>query len=188
MAQHICPFWVGYLLTSPLRRWFEPYDVVLDNHVGPDMTVVDVGSAMGYFSLEMARRVGQNGRVVAVDLQPRMLEVLRHRAARAGVADRIETRVCSGEDLGLADLASITDFVLAAHMVHEATDGAGILRQAFHLLKPGGILVVIEPQGHVTEQMFDTTRTWGRDIGFEEIRAGLRRRVRAATFRKPVYG
>jgi len=184
MKQHVCPFWIGYLLACPLRRWLEPYDDALEDLVGSDMTVVDIGSAMGYYSLEMARRVGPKGRVIAVDLQPRMLEVLGRRAVRAGVADRIETRACSSENLGLADLASQADFVLATHVVHETPDGADTLRQAYDVLKPGGVLVLTEPIGHITEKMFDKTRTWARDAGFDEVRADLRRRSWAATFRK----
>ena len=188
MAQHVCPFWIGYLLASPLRRWIEPYDVVLEDYVGPGMTVVDVGCAMGYFSLEMARRVGPEGRVIAVDLQPRMLEVLKRRAVRAGVADQIEARSCSPVDLGLSDLPSTAEFVLAAYVVHEAQDGVGLLRQAYDLLRPGGILVVTEPKGHVTVQVFEETRAWGVDAGFEEVWAGVRGRALAATYRKPHPG
>ena len=52
--------------------------------------MLDVGCGMGLFSLAMAKLVGDQGQVIAVDLQQKMLDVLRRRAEKAGVADRIQ--------------------------------------------------------------------------------------------------
>ena len=57
------------------------------------MTVLEPGPGMGFFTIELARLVGPSGRVVAVDIQPKMLDGLKRRAAKAGVADRVEAGV-----------------------------------------------------------------------------------------------
>ena len=66
--------------------------------------VVDVGCAMGYFTLPLAGLVGPTGRVIAVDLQARMLRALDRRARRAGLSEPIETRRCGADSLELATL------------------------------------------------------------------------------------
>ena len=64
------------------------------------MTVVEPGPGMGFFTLELARLVGPEGRVIAVDVQPQMIAGLRRQAERAGLIDRIETRLASAVTMG----------------------------------------------------------------------------------------
>ena len=115
----VCPWWFGYLLASPLRRIFNKPDKVLAGHVRAGMTVLEPGPGMGYFTVELARLVGASGRVIAVDVQPRMIEGLRRRAAKAGVLDRLDARLAAPDSLGLADVTGAVDFTLAFAMVHE---------------------------------------------------------------------
>jgi 2-polyprenyl-3-methyl-5-hydroxy-6-metoxy-1,4-benzoquinol methylase len=157
MAERVCPWWVGYLLASPVRRLFEKPEEVLAPHVTGGMTAMDVGCAMGYFSLPMAQLVGPGGRVVCVDLQERMIRSLRRRASRAGLSDRMELRVCSANDLGVQDLAGGIDFALTYAVVHEVPDASGLMAQIHDALAPGGRLLIAEPRGHVSEQAFEET-------------------------------
>ena len=151
---HLCPVWVGYLLACPLRRLRQNPGRILAPHVRPGMCVMDVGCAMGFFSLPLAWMVGQDGRVICVDLQQKMLDVLARRAARAGLTDRIETRLCGPASLGVADLAARIDFVLAFSVVHEAADPLRLFTEVRSVLKPGAHVLVAEPTGRVTEQSF----------------------------------
>jgi hypothetical protein len=65
MAGHgVCPWWVGYLLASPLRRLQYDPAALLAPYVRTGMTVLEPGPGMGFFTLELARRVGPSGRVV----------------------------------------------------------------------------------------------------------------------------
>ena len=73
MAHRVCPWWLGYLLASPLRRLMQDPVKVVAPYVREGMTVLEPGPGMGFFTLELARLVGPSGRVVAVDIQPRML-------------------------------------------------------------------------------------------------------------------
>src|SRR5664280_1369404 len=91
----VCPWWLGYLLASPVRRIFQQPAQVLAGHVRPGMTVLEPGPGMGFFTLELARLAGGSGRVIAIDIQPRMLDVLRRRAAKAGVLDRVDARLAA---------------------------------------------------------------------------------------------
>ena len=137
MAERVCPWWLGYLLASPVRRLLEKPEEVLAPHVESGVTAMDIGCGMGFFSLPLAELVGPSGRVICVDLQERMISSLRKRASRAGLADRIETRVCSASSLGTQDLEGKVDFVLTFAMVHEVPDAAGLLTQIRRRAGPG---------------------------------------------------
>ncbi len=165
-THRVCPWYVGYLLASPLRRLFENPERLAQPYVSPGMTVLEPGCGMGYFSLPLARLVGPNGRVVCVDLQQKMIDGLRRRARRAGVLDRIETVVCEADDLRVAAWTGRIDFALALHVVHEVPDPGGFLRQIHASLRPGGLFLVTEPKGHVTREQFGATVAAAEAAGF----------------------
>lgn len=166
---HVCPWWMGYLLASPIRRLMESPERLMAPYVRPGMTVVEPGCGMGFFSLPIARLAGEGGRVVCVDLQQRMLDGLMRRARRAGLAGRITPRLCPAEGLGLSDLAGTADLVVAIHMIHEVPDQPGLLRELCDVLKPGGTCLVLEPAGHVSEEAFAHTIELASHAGLSKI-------------------
>ncbi|HPS79657.1 MAG TPA: methyltransferase domain-containing protein, partial [Thermoanaerobaculaceae bacterium] len=103
MAHGVCPWWLGYGLLVPFRRLLENPVRLLGPWVKEGMLVVEPGCGMGFFTLDLANMVGPSGRVVAVDVQERMLAGLRRRAARAGLAGQVETRLADPKGLGLGD-------------------------------------------------------------------------------------
>lgn len=162
---HVCPWWIGWLLASPIRRLGQDPARILAPHVREGMTVLEPGPGMGFFTLELARRVGPGGRVIAVDLQPRMLAGLRRRVARAGLDGRIVTRLAPAESLGVDDLAGAVDFVLAFAMVHELPSAERFFAEIRATLAPGGKVLVAEPRGHVKPPEFEATLAAARRAG-----------------------
>lgn len=155
MAKHrVCPWWMGYLLTSPLRKLQHKPELILAPYIHAGMTVLEPGPGMGFFTLEIARLVGPQGRAVAVDVQPRMLEALKRRARKAGLLDRIDARVCSPVSMGLGDLDTATDFVFACAVVHELPSAKAFFQEAARTMKSGAFLLLAEPAGHVSEAEF----------------------------------
>lgn len=166
MAERVCPVWVGYLLASPLRKLFENPSTTLAPYVKTGMTVLDVGCAMGFFSIPLARMVGTGGRVVCVDIQAKMLQSLARRARRARVSERIETRLCGRDSLDLGDLAGRIDFALAYAVVHEVPDPARFFAELREAMKPEARLLVAEPKGHVSDDGFARTVSIAEEAGF----------------------
>ena len=119
MAKHVCPWWIGYLLVNPLRRWLQDPEKILSPHIAEGMTVLDIGPGIGFFTIPAARMVGESGKVIAVDIQEKMLTSLRKRAEKAGVASRIITKVCGPDSLGISEQI---DLCLAFNVVHEVPD------------------------------------------------------------------
>ncbi len=154
MADHICPPWVGRLLLSPLRKLFENPKKILGPFVREGMVVLEPGCAMGFFTLPLARMVGSDGKVIAVDIQPEMLASLEKRARKAGLIDRIDIREAGTEGLGVEDVAQSADFCSLIHVAHEVPDQNRLFIEISATLKPGGKLLIIEPGSHVTEAEF----------------------------------
>jgi ubiquinone/menaquinone biosynthesis C-methylase UbiE len=154
MSNRVCPWWLGYFLINPLRRWLEDPVQILGPYVREGMTVLEPGPGMGFFTIPLARLVGSSGRVIAVDLQPRMIANLQRRAAKANVLDRIDARVSSADTMGLADLQAKVDFTLAFAVVHEFPEVNRFFREVAAVSKPGARLLLAEPRGHVDESKF----------------------------------
>jgi ubiquinone/menaquinone biosynthesis C-methylase UbiE len=129
------------------------------------MTVVDVGCAMGYFTLPLAGIVGPTGRVVAVDLQARMIRALERRARRAGLSTIIETRICTADSLGLYDLAGRVDFALVFAVAHEIPDVGKLMDELGSLLSANGRVLLAEPSGHVSAEEFAASIAAARSAG-----------------------
>ena len=184
MAHRLCPWWLGHLLANPVRRWFQNPRALLQPLVAEGMTVLEPGPGMGFFTLELALLVGPSGRVVAIDVQPRMLAGLARRATRAGLAGRIEMRQAQADRMGTDDLEARVDFVLAFAMVHELPDLAGFFAEAARALKPGAKMLVAEPRGHVTSEDFAQTLALAKRAGLSVESEPIIRSSRAALLRK----
>ena len=87
----------------------EPYYKSHQVDVVEGMTILEPGCGMGFWTLDAARLAGPDGRVVAVDLQPRMLAALKQRAEKTRIVDRIELREWSGKSLCVDDLEGRVD-------------------------------------------------------------------------------
>lgn len=166
MSHSVCPWWLGYFLLNPLRRRSQNPARVLSPYIREGMTVLEPGPGMGFFTLELARMVGASGRVVAVDIQPRMLEKLKRRAAKAGVLDRLDARLATSDSMGIADLAGAVDFTLAFAVVHEFPDAKRFFTEVAAVSKPGASLLIAEPTGHVQATEFDAELKAASEAGF----------------------
>jgi ubiquinone/menaquinone biosynthesis C-methylase UbiE len=169
MAHRVCPWWIGYFLASPLRKLRQDPNAILSPFVREGMVVLEPGPGMGFFTLELARLVGPTGRVIAVDVQPRMLAALRRRARRRLLQDRVETRLASDGGMPVADLPRSVDFALAFAMVHEVPDPARFFAEVAGSLKPGGKVLLAEPKGHVGEAAFADTLRLAAGQGLQPI-------------------
>lgn len=184
MACKVCPWWIGYLLVSPLRKLLQNPKKIIEPHVRPGMTVVEIGPGMGFFTLELAQQVAPAGRVIAIDIQPQMLERLEQRAKRAGLHDRIETRLAKNDSMGMVDLTQAVDFVFAYAVVHELLDARAFFKEVVAVLKPGATLFIAEPGRHVSQEHFNENLQIALEEGFETVETGHARSGHTALLRK----
>lgn len=180
-AEHTCPWWLAYTFDNPLRRWLHDPDEIFAGLIKPGQTAIDIGCGMGYFTIALARMVGPQGRVVAVDLQEQMLKRVRKRAGRAGLLSRIRLHQCTPDSLGIS--GEQADLILAFWMVHEVKDRAAFIREARGLLKPGGHFLVAEPRIHVSADNVQHTVELAKAAGLSPVAGPKIGWSRAALFR-----
>ena len=166
ISGHVCPWWLAYTFDNPVRRLVHPPGKILGDYVREGMTVVDVGAGFGHFSIGMARLVGDAGKVVAADLQEKMLEKTLSRARRAGVDHRIVPHRCRRDALGLE---LDVDFALACNVLHEMPELPGLFAELRDRLRPGGCFFVMEPAGHVGSRAFEREVGLALETGFREL-------------------
>lgn len=109
--------------------------------VKPGMTVADVGAGSGYFTVRLSRRVGPTGKVLAEDIQPEMLRILKKRLDRENFTN-IETVLGTETDPKLP--AGQLDLILMVDVYHEFSQPQRMLRKVRESLKDDGRLVLLE--------------------------------------------
>jgi len=179
MAKHVCPWRHAYLFDNILRRLVHNPKKILSPYLNPEMTVMDLGCGMGFFSIAMAKMLGSSGSVIAVDLQQEMLDVLAGRAAKKGVAQRIRLHRCEAGHIGVKEKV---DFALAFWMVHEIPDQLSFARQVLSCLKPSGKFMIVEPRFHVSQADFQGTLGAISAAGFHKCGEPHIRLSRTAVF------
>jgi SAM-dependent methyltransferase len=129
-------------LEDPERiAWQKPDDLVAALALAAGQVACDVGAGPGYFAIRMARAVGPTGRVHALDVEPRMLELLGRRAREAGVANVVPRLAASGDE---AVPPEPCDLILLVDTFHHLHDGAGSLRRLAARLRPGGRIANVD--------------------------------------------
>jgi SAM-dependent methyltransferase len=163
---HVCPWWVGYILINPLRRLLQNPDKITGSFVREGMTVLEIGPGMGFFTLPLARRAGTSGRVIAVELQERMLRSLRKRSKRAGLIGRIDCRKASESSLNIGDLDQEVDFAFAMAVIHEISDKRRLFREIYAVMRPAGTVLMADPCTRFPKKEFEKSIKVAEDIGF----------------------
>jgi ubiquinone/menaquinone biosynthesis C-methylase UbiE len=184
VVDHVCPPWVGRLLLNPLRKLVENPKKMLDPFVSEGMVVLEPGCAMGFFTLPLAQMVGEEGRVIAVDIQPEMLATLERRARKTGLIDRIDIRKAGPNGLGVDDLVRSADLCTLIHVAHEVPDRNRLFHEISNTLKTGGRLLVIEPGWHVSEEDFKLSLSAAGAAGLRRIETPDLRGRRKALFER----
>jgi 2-polyprenyl-3-methyl-5-hydroxy-6-metoxy-1,4-benzoquinol methylase len=179
----VCPWWLCFIFDNPFRKLLHDPEAILGPYVHPGNRVIDIGPGMGYFTIPLARLVGPEGHVTAIDVQEKMLSALRSRAKKNGVSERIETHLASQKSLGIHEKA---DFILAFWMAHEVPDQSLFFKEIHDLLKPNGSLLLAEPVFHVSRKHFLCTLQSAIEIGWIVKESPKIRLSRSAVLGAPI--
>ena len=162
MSDHICPWWLAYTFDNPFRHFFHNPEKMLGSYVAKGMTVLDVGCGMGFFSIGLAKIVGDKGCVIAADVQPKMLRALEKRSEKVGVSNIIHLHRSEPNKLGVG---TPVDFILAFWMVHEVPDPKIFFHQIRSCLKSNGRILIAEPKFHVSLKRFQEILVSAQESG-----------------------
>jgi ubiquinone/menaquinone biosynthesis C-methylase UbiE len=159
----VCPVERAGGLDNRLRRWLQNPQRILSPYIREGMTVLDFGCGPGFFTADIARMVGPNGRVIAADLQEGMLQKLRVKLQGSALESRVTLHQCQEKDM---QLSQPVDFVLAFYMAHELPDESAFFTGIWAVLNPHGQILVVEPPLHVSKQGFEAMVHIAQRVGF----------------------
>lgn len=158
-----CPTSWSWIVDNPLRRW-DVRHALERAGLRAGETVLELGPGPGAFTVDAAQRVGPEGRLIAVDIQPGMIAQVNARVKAAGVTN-VETHVASAFELPLPDASVDRAYLIT--VLPEIPDPVRALREVHRVLKPGGVV-------SMTEEFLDpdyprraTTGAWAAAAGFE---------------------
>lgn len=130
-----------WLLRASREREESTGEVIANLGVKPGMAVCDLGCGNGFYTLKLAQRVGESGRVFAVDIQPEMLDLLRQRAQAADIKN-ITPVLSAQADARLPQNA--LDLVLLVDVYHEFSHPQEMLQAIRASLKANGRVALLE--------------------------------------------
>lgn len=133
--------WV-HVFDDPARdAWQKPEAVIAALHVVPGMTVADLGAGTGYFSVRLAKAVGPTGRVLALDVEPKLVEYMKERAAREKLP-QMDPALVPPDDPKLPPAG--VDLVLIVDTWHHIDDRLRYVPKLASGLKPGGRIAIVD--------------------------------------------
>jgi ubiquinone/menaquinone biosynthesis C-methylase UbiE len=137
-------------LEDPERfTWLPPADIVASLHLRKGMTVADIGAGTGYFAIPIAKELGDNGKVLAIDLQHRMLDLLNEKLRKLDSISNIE--LIQGEAMSTTLSPRSVDMVFMANVWHELDNHAATLNEVRRILRPDGRLAILDWRTDVTQ-------------------------------------
>jgi ubiquinone/menaquinone biosynthesis C-methylase UbiE len=167
------PEFLANAIDNPLRRRIQPPSEMPIRHgLKPGMTVLEVGPGNGRYTVEAARAVAPAGKVVAVDIEPKMIERVSRRAQAEAVTN-LEAKTASVYDLPFRD--ATFDAVSMIAVISEIPHPHRALKEFHRVLKPTGILAFSEL---ITDPDYPLSRTLIRTVDA----AGFRLRNRLGNF------
>ena len=160
----VCPVELAGSLDTKFRRWLQNPNKILSPHIKEGMRVLDMGCGPGFFTIEIAKMVGDNGKVFAADLQEGMLQIVKNKIAGTELEKRITLVKCEKDKTNVTEKV---DFVLCFYMVHEVPGKEDFFKELKNVLDAGGQILIIEPAFHVSKKDFGLTLNIARSIGLK---------------------
>jgi ubiquinone/menaquinone biosynthesis C-methylase UbiE len=130
------------VIDNPLRRKIQPpAEMPIRHGIEPGMTVLEVGPGNGRYTIETARRVGRKGKVITIDIEPKMIERVQKRAQAEGITN-LEAKVANVYDLPFGD--GMFDAIYMITVISEIPEPKRAMKEFYRVLSPSGILAFSE--------------------------------------------
>ncbi len=172
-------------LDTFLRRLIYHPDHLAGRYVKPGDRVLDFGCGPGFFTRAFAKRAGETGSVIAVDLQEEMLRILERTLGPEGLMPRIRTHRCAPDSLGLSpDLDGTINSAFALFVIHEVPDPARLFQEVSSLLAPGGLFFISDPMILVSGRHFQDYLAMAGEAGLTPVKRGFYFLNRSALLKK----
>jgi ubiquinone/menaquinone biosynthesis C-methylase UbiE len=154
------------LIDHPLRRKYiqPPKATAIRHGIKPGMTVLEVGPGSGTYTIAAAKRIGETGRLVAIDIEPRIIERVQKRAAQERVTN-IEAKVTNIYQLD--EEGATFDLCFMITVISEIPEPVRALKEIHRVLKPGGTIAFSELLPDPDYPLARTVEKWASEAGFQ---------------------
>ena len=159
----VCPMAAAGILDGKLRRRLHNPHKILKPFIRKNMTILDIGCGPGVFSIEAANLMEGTGKVISIDMQEAMLDIIKNKISGTSIENCIKLHKCSQYELGVKEKA---DLVLMIYMVHEVPDKNNLFNEVLPLINKNGLLMIVEPF-LITAKDFKSTIDLVKSRGFE---------------------
>jgi ubiquinone/menaquinone biosynthesis C-methylase UbiE len=161
MNNKVCPVIISGGLDNLFRRILQNPEKILKQYIKSGMTVLDFGCGPGFFTIEIAKLLMGDGKVIAADLQSGMLDKIKRKIKGIDLEEIIVLHKCEQDNIGINEKI---DFILLFWMLHEVSDSMSLINEFVELLNDNGRILIVEPKIHVPKKAFNEM--------VEEIREG----------------
>jgi len=162
----VCPMRVAGILDSNIRKLFHNPNKILKPFISKNMTALDVGCGPGVFTIEIAKLMEGTGKVISVDMQEGMLEIIREKISGKTFEKNIVLHKCTQDSINVKETV---DFVLMFYMVHEVPCKENLFNEILPLINKNGLIMIVEP-GLISKKEFNWVINYVKGKGFEEYK------------------
>ena len=152
MNKKVCSVERADGLDNSFRKLLQNPEKILKPYIKNGMTILDFGCGPGFFTIGIAKLLGNNGKVIAADLQSGMLERIKQKIKGTNLENRIVLHKCEKDCIGINEKI---DFILIFWMLHEVPNQIDTLKYLLDLLNNNGKILIVEPKIHVSEKEFN---------------------------------
>ena len=162
----VCPLSFAGILDSKFRKLFHNPNKILKPFINKNITALDIGCGSGLFSLEIAELLEGTGKVICIDMQDGMLEIIKNKISGKPIEKAIALHKCTQFSINLKEKV---DFVLMFYMVHEVPNKENMFSEVLPLINKDGLIMIVEP-GILSKKEFNKTIGIVKNYGFEEYK------------------
>jgi len=162
--QSYCHVRMAGFWDNRLRRYFHNPNNILKPFIRKNMTVLDFGCGPEVFTIEMAHLLEVTGKVISVDMQQGMLEIIKRKIKGTAIEEIIELHKCRQEPIGLNENV---DFALMFYVVYEVPSTQNRFKEILSRINRNGLPMIVEPKA-VSKKSFTAMIDSIKENGFEE--------------------
>src|SRR5215510_8075415 len=157
---------VAGLLDSGFRKLFHNPNKILKPYIKKGITALDIGCGPGVFSIEIAKLLENTGKVISVDMQEGMLDIIKNKISGTSLENRIFLHKCTQESINIEEKV---DFVLLFYVVHEVPNKENLFKEILFIINKNGLIMIVEPV-LLPKKEFNGIINQVKQFGFEEYK------------------
>lgn len=125
-------------------KFLDPIEIINQLEILPDMTVAHFGCGTGFFTFPIARKIGENGKIYALDILEQKIEIIESQAKLEGLSNIIAKRVSLENEAGSKLENESADWIILTNMLYQNEKKDNIIKEAKRVLKNGGKILLID--------------------------------------------